>query len=123
MADLTQTQLEFVEWMANPTRDGSQAAWAQAHGVAEETCRRWKKTDWYREHLEARMRELHLSTDKVMEVVHAMQKQAAAGDVSAAKTYLAFLERVQPFKQTQEDDRIEDMSDEELERAWREAVG
>jgi len=51
-----------------------------------------------------------------------MQRQAAEGDVQAAKTYLAFLERVQPFKQAQEDDRIEDMSDEELEAAFFEGL-
>lgn len=121
--ELTAAQIAFIENATNPTAERmSQAKFAELHGVNPETLRRWKKTDWFRDALDERMRELHLSQDKVMDVVRAMQTAASNGDVQAAKTYLAFLERVQPMKPAQEDSAIEQMTDEELEAAWREGL-
>lgn len=122
--ELTTTQLAWIENQSNPTQDRtSQAKFAAAHNVSEETLRRWKKTEWFRDALDERMRDMHLSQDKVMDVVRAMQTAASAGDVSAAKTYLAFLERVQPMRTMQEDAAVEQMTDDELQLAWEQACG
>ena len=123
MAELTQTQLEFIDWRANPAREGSKQAWADSHGVSDDTLRRWEKTVWFREAMERRLAELNITPDRVQEVVNALWNAAVNDrDVTAMTKYMAYVESLQPSKKLVEDVRIEALTDEELEQAWSEGL-
>lgn len=111
---MDETQTEYVEWRANPQRVGTKAEWAQAHNKSTETLRRWEKSDWFREAMDDRLHELHLSEDAILEVVAAVHSKAVGGDVQAQKLYLAFLERVNPVKQRVDDGDLAGLSTDEL---------
>lgn len=86
------------------------------------TLRAWEKTQWYEDGLNEALSEMALGTDSIMEVLHSIQRAAAGGDQQAAKTYLAWADKVKPQREAPRDAReIEQMTDDELEAAWAEA--
>ncbi len=125
MADLTDAQLAYVEYASLPkdARPLSKEAFAASIGVSDDTLRRWDKTAWMREALERRMAELNITPDRVQEVIDALHHAAVTDrDVSAMKQYMAYVESLNPSRALVEDVRIESLSDEELERAWRDGL-
>lgn len=49
MAKLPPTQANFALWYFDPEREGTQAGWAQAHGVNRTTLTAWKRSEWFLE--------------------------------------------------------------------------
>ncbi len=122
MAALTSTQAEYIAWRANPTRTGTKTHWATEHKVNITTLRSWEKTQWYQDGLSEALNEMALGTDSIMEVLHGIQRAAASGDMAAAKTYLTWVDKINPQREAPRDAReVENMTDDELELAWQEA--
>lgn len=122
MAELTDKQTLYIAWRADPTRAGTKTSWAKDHEVDMTTLRAWEKTQWYEDGLNEALSEMALGTDSIMEVLHSIQRAAAGGDQQAAKTYLAWADKVKPQREAPRDAReIEQMTDDELEAAWAEA--
>lgn len=122
MTDLTTTQQAYIEWRADPVRVGTKTTWALEHEVNITTLRAWEKTQWYQDGLTEALNEMALGTDSIMEVLHSIQRAAASGDQAAAKTYLAWADKINPQREAPRDAReIEQLTDEELELAWVEA--
>ena len=125
MADeLTPTQLAYVEWKTQPKemrQPTAQADFAALHGISEDSLRRWQKTPWYREEIQRHFQRINVSPERIQQVMDAIHKEAAAGDVPAAKTYLAYVTDLMPNRSHLEERSVELMSDEELEQAWSEA--
>ena len=82
---MTEVQQEYLQWMGNPQREGSKVQWAKDHAVSVATLYKWEKAEWYQSGLEQTMREMHLSMDKTLEVIAAVQKQAARGASSTTR--------------------------------------
>lgn len=120
--ELTNLQLEFLDYMTSPDH-GTQVEFARSHGVTEETLRRWKKTEWWQDAVEERMRELYLSPERVVEVLRAVHENAVKGDIQAQKLYMQYLDRLNPIRAAVEDRSVTEMSDAELEDAWLAAGG
>jgi hypothetical protein len=119
---MTEVQQEYLQWMGNPQREGSKVQWAKDHAVSVATLYKWEKAEWYQSGLEQTMREMHLSMDKTLEVIAAVQKQAARGDIQSAKLYLQFLERVQPMKSSTTRGDLANMTDDEIQAALLGAI-
>lgn len=122
MAELTQTQLEYIDWRANPQQDGSKTAWAAEHGVSDDTLRRWEKTVWFREAMERKLAEYNITPDRVQQIIDALHRAAVGGDTAAAMKYLQYVESLQPSRTLVEDVKIESLTDEELQQAWEEGL-
>jgi hypothetical protein len=122
VAELTDTQLAYVEWRADPTREGSKIDWAAEHGTTAGNLRRWEKTPWYREALNARLAQLNIEPERLQQVLDALWREAKDGDVNAAKTYFAEIEKIRPTQRRVESADIADLSDEELQHAWDEGM-
>lgn len=115
--DLSPMQLEFIEWFCDPrsrVEKGSQAAFAREHNVTEETVRRWKKTEWFTERTEQRLREEALGEDSLWEVVRAAKTKALDGDVQAMKVYQQFSDRLNPPKIRVDDGDLKGLTTDEL---------
>jgi hypothetical protein len=122
-AELTDTQIEYLEWRSNPSRSGTKRQWAIDHGVDPKTLRRWEQSDWFREELEAELRALALGPDAMLEVAVQLQRDAAAGDGQATRQYLALVEKLNPTREAPRESRaVEQLTDAELEYHWREAL-
>lgn len=122
MAELTETQTAYVEWRADPGRQGSKEAWGADHGVSDDTLRRWEKTAWYRDAMDKLLAERNVNPERIQEVLDSLQREAARGDVSAARAYMDYVRDLQPARRLVEDVRIESLSDEQLEAAWRDGL-
>lgn len=122
MAELTDNQTAYIAWRADPLRVGTKTAWAETHDVNITTLRAWEKTQWYQDGLSEALNEMALGTDSIMEVLHGIQRAAAGGDQQAAKTYLTWVDKINPQREAPRDAReIENLTDDELELAWLEA--
>ena len=111
---LTALQLEYVEWLCDPERQGSKKEWARAHGIAESTVFRWQNDRSFKATYEQRLAELNVSPDRIQAVVDALWAAASRGDTKAASLYLQYVDRLQPKRVVIEDARVTGLSDEEL---------
>ena len=120
---LDQRRIDFIEWLVDPTRSGSQNEYAKRIGVDHATLSKWKKESIFRTAWEKRLAELNVSPDRMQEVINAMHGRAVRGDVQAAKLYLQYVDRFQPTTRVVVDDRAaKEMSDEELATALEDNV-
>lgn len=120
--ELTEKQLAYVDWQADPMRPGTKTAWAAEHNVDITTLRAWEKKEWYSDAMADALSERSLGGDSVIEVIHAVQRAAKDGDMRAATTYLNYLERVNPQREAPREARaVEELTDAELDAAWAEA--
>lgn len=120
--EITDTQLEYIDWRADPTRNGSKESWAADHGTTAATLRRWEKTPWFRQGLERRLAELNIEPERLQVVLDTLWREAKDGDVNAAKAYFAAIEDMRPKRTRIEDTSLVDLTDEELEEAWAEGM-
>lgn len=120
--ELTEQQLEYVAWRADPHREGDKHSWARDHGVSRSTIYKWESKPWFRNALEKRLAELNIEPDRIQAVLERLWREAEGGDVQAAKLYFAEIERIRPAPPKREDHTIAELSDEELEIAWREGL-
>lgn len=114
----TDRQLAFLDWFVEVPRKGSFAQWARDNDTNEKTVSQWRKTEWFKDAVESRLKDHYMGPDMVLEVVAAAQKKAATGDTQAIKLYMQLLERYNPIRPVQEDKGVEAMTDEELDAAW-----
>jgi hypothetical protein len=113
---------EFIEWIVTPEREGTQTAWAKAHGVPVAEVSRCQKRAGFRQKLEKRYAQLNISPDRLQQVVQAMHAKAAKGDTQAAKLYLEYVRQLEQTRDVAEDVRVDDMSDDELAAALQRAA-
>lgn len=122
MAELTETQLAYVAWRADPERSGGKREWGKEHAVSDNTLRKWDHEPWFRDALDRRLQELNISPDRMQVILDRLHQEAKGGDVQAAKTYFQWVSELMPKRTRIEDTSIESLSDEELELAFREGL-
>lgn len=122
MAELTETQLAYVAWRADPERAGNKRDWGAAHKVSDNTLRKWDREPWFRDALDRKLVELNLSPDRMQVILDRLHKEASGGDVTAAKAYMAYATELMPKRTVIEDNAIESLSDAELEAAFRDGL-
>jgi hypothetical protein len=111
----TPQELEFIEWLVNPERQGNQKEWAEAHGIHVNTLFNWKKQKFFRDEWEKRAAELNVSPERTQAVINAIFKAAKNGDTSAAKLYLEYINKFTPTQRViTEDKGVQSLTDEEL---------
>jgi len=123
MADIVSLRDEFIEWLIDPARVGTQEEWAKTHGTYASTLSKWKKDPNFKAALDKRLGQLNIDSLRIQKVVDAMWDKASQGDVKAAELYLRYIEKIQPTKPVLDDDTdVTRMSDAELLEALREAT-
>lgn len=106
---------EFIEWLIDPGRVGTQVEFAQKHGVTPQTLTNWKRDPAFKAELDKRLGQLNVDSLRIQKVVDAMWDKAAQGDVKAAELYLRYIEKIQPSRPVLDDDTdVTKLSDEEL---------
>lgn len=119
--ELSASQLAYLEWFVSPNREGSKEGWAKAHATSYQTIRKWENTAWFRDAADRKLTELNVTPDRVQEMMESIHRAGKAGDVAAAKYYMEWVRSVRPAAKLEEAS-IEALTDEELERAWREGL-
>jgi hypothetical protein len=122
---ISELQREFLEWLVDPrtsAEKGTQKAWAEAHGLDQQTPSRWKTDLAFRRAWERRLHELNIDPDRIQKVIDSVYEIAINGvnnadRIKGATLYLQYVNRLSPSKAqpAEEEKPIEDMSDEELE--------
>lgn len=120
--ELNEKHKAYLDWRADPDRQGSKREFAKSIGVADSTLRTWDKESWFKSALEKRLVELNISPDRTQSILDALHEKAARGDVQAAKTMLDYVNRISPPTRVERDEMIENLTDDELELAWREGL-
>lgn len=113
VAEVTEVQHEFIEWLLDPSRQGSQREWAESHGIRVTTVGHWKKQRFFRDAWDKRALELNGGPERVQNIIQAMYNKAMDGDVPAMKAYLAHVGRTTP-KESSETKELSKMTDAEL---------
>lgn len=122
-AGTTPLQDEFIEWLVDPEREGSETSWARAHNIGQPNCSKWKQDARFRKAWEKRLAELNINPDRIQKVVNAIYKAATErGDVKAASLYLQYIERFVPTQKVVTEERASDLSDEDLAKELEEGA-
>jgi len=111
---LSATQLEYIEWLVNPEREGSKTSFAADHGVAVKSMYNWMSDRWFNAAYEQRLAELNISPTRIQMVIDSLHNAAKNGDTKAASLYLQYVDRLSPKRVIIEDTRVSGMSDAEL---------
>lgn len=98
---------EYLAWLSDPNRQGSQGQWARDHGVDEKSLRTWRKEPEFQKQLDERLAELNIDSLRIQQVIDALHAEAAAGNTRAAQLYLDYVKLLMP----QRFRPIEDLSD------------
>lgn len=116
--DVTPEQEEFIEWLVDPSRQGSQNEFARRIGVNPATLTKWKKHDAiFRAAWQKRCDELNVDPETIQDIVQAIKRSALGGDMKAAELYLKYVDRFTPkVKIESEVVAPKELSDEELAR-------
>lgn len=115
-------QAEFIDWLLDPERQGSQAAWAKEHHVSPATLSMWKKQDRiFKDAWERRAAELNISPDRIQNLINTLYSKGADGDVKAIELYLRFTEKYTPKVDLGKpsETSLQEMSDAELQEAMQ----
>lgn len=122
--ELHETQLAFLDYLTDPrtaAEKGTQAAWAEAHGIVQQTASNWKKEPMFRRAWEARLHDMNIRPDRIQtvidEVYGIIQGGTPADKIKAATLYLQYVNRLSPNKLPAKDEPekpLEEMTDEEL---------
>lgn len=112
---LTPIQEEFIEYMLT-IGHGSQAAFAEEHGMNKHVLTAWKKSRFFMEEWEKRAKKLNGGVERTQRVMDALYDAAVhKGDTKAASLWLQAVERFTPTRKViEESSKVEDLSDEEL---------
>lgn len=120
--EVSDLQAEFIDWLLDPEKKGSQNEWARAHGVSPSTLSFWKKTDViFKTAWERRAAELNISPERIQDIVNKLFAKAKEGDVKAIELYLRFTEKYTPKVDLSKpaETSLSEMSDEELQEAMQ----
>lgn len=110
---------KFVDWYSQPrlTRNPtSMKQWAEQEGWHYKTVLRWPKDPRVKAMLQERRQSLIAEPGDVTEVLEALQKRAAGGDVQAIKLYLEFIGEFTETKRVETQSAAE-FTDEQLREA------
>lgn len=120
---VTDLKAEFIQWLVDPGRVGTQAEWAQAHGITPRTLNNWKKDPAFKAEMDRTLAQFNVDSLRIQKVVDAMWDKASQGDVKAAELYLRYIEKIQPSRPVLEDDTdVSKLSDQELLAALQSAT-
>lgn len=108
---------EYVEWLVSPERQPtSKVAWAKEHGTTQQTVHSWEKDDRVIKAIDKQASALNMSPERIQRVMNSVFRAAEGGDMNAAKLYLQHVDRLAPKRIKIEDDRVDTLTDEQLER-------
>lgn len=117
---LSEAQDEFIEWLVDPERKGSQNQFARDHGIDPSTLTKWKK-DWsFKDAWDKRLAELNVRPDRIQKIVEAMYNAATGTGPQAVKAmelYLRYVDRFTPKEEVVTSTSVRDLSDDEISRA------
>lgn len=115
--------IDYIDWLCDPENVGkSKKSYAEEHGIVYGTLISWLKNPSFRYELEKRLAELNVHPDRVQQVVDAMHKKAAQGDVQAAKLYLEYIKFIRPPMHLLDSTPVSELTDAELARALEDAA-
>ena len=124
--DLPEQVKEFALWLVTPEWEReikSQNQWAQAHGLNRLTVGRWKKDERFRRYLDKLADEYNLAPDRVQTVMNALYQAATEHkDVKAMQLYLQHAEKLKPKTVVIEDNRVNQMSEEDIDAELRDLI-
>lgn len=123
--NLSEAQDQFIEWLVDPNRVGSQNDFARKLGVNPGTLSKWKKDGPFKEKWEKRLLDLNVSPDRIQQVVESLFVNAVGSgpqSVKAAELYLRFVDRFTPKEIHETRGSARDLSDEELTRSVEENI-
>lgn len=113
-------QSAFIEWLVSDVRKPeTEKEWAAENGISPATLTNWKKNRKFREEWERQALDRNISVETTQDVMRTIIKSAKRGDVTSAKHYMNWVERMLPPKQIERDESISHLSDEELETEIR----
>ncbi len=118
----SELQEEFIEWLLDPEKEGSQNEWARTHNVTPSTLSMWKKRDLiFKNAWERRAAELNINPERVQALVNTLYRKGADGDVKAIELYLRFTEKYTPKVDLGKpsETSLSEMSDDELQTAMQ----
>lgn len=109
-------QREYLEWLVDPERKGSQRAFSDRLGVPENRLRIWKNDYRFKLELDRRIHELNIDNFRIQRVVEAMWRSAVEDrDTKAASIYLQFVGRFMPTQRIIQDQAAASLTDMELD--------
>jgi hypothetical protein len=118
---LTAQQAEFLEWLVDPQRQGSQSAKARELGLSPPTVVEWKRNIFFRKAWDKKLAELNVSPERTQNVMEAAYAEAIKGNVKAMELYMRLVDRISPNRVVVEEKRpVSEMSDGELAAKARE---
>lgn len=119
--ELTELQQEFLDWLCDPNKQGTQNNWAAEHGLHHSTLSQWKRRDrLFRKAWDKRMAEVYSGPEQVTEAMKVLYAKAMDGDMKALDLYFKRVDKMSPPKiADDEDENIVEMSTEDLERKLR----
>lgn len=115
-------QSEFLDWLTDPQKEGSQNTWAKEHKIPATALTAWKKEKFFREEWDKRATKLFGGPDRVQALMEALYQAGLGGDVKAINTYLQVIEKHTPKRIVQNEGSADDMSDDELAAALERSV-
>lgn len=116
-------QREFMEWLIDPERRGTQKQMSEKLGVSTERLRVWKHDPRFKAELDKRLAELNIDAYRVQQVVDAMWLAATQErDTKAAGLYLQYVGKFMPTQRIEVSKSIESLSDEELAAEVRQLI-
>lgn len=119
---LSDLQSEFIDWLIDPNRAGTQKDWAEAHGITSMMLSRWKKENYFVRVWRERADRVNGGPERVQQVADALF-QASLQDWRAAAKYLEWVERMSPPRRPQnENGDLRDMDDEEFKAKLAEVL-
>lgn len=116
--------IAYVDWLVTPEamrEPKTKTAWAAEHGFNAKTLNMWEHDDRVRWAIRDRADALNMSPERIQEVMNALYRKAASGDVQAAKLYMEHVDKIMP-RETPGGGGFEDMSDEELNELAKEIL-
>lgn len=115
----------FLDWLLDPVQGevDSIPKLAPTIGVSVQTLRNWQKLPAFRKAWETELAKRNVDPGKVQKVIDAMFLKAEMGDTVAAKLVLEYVSRFAPPPELDAADDVSELSDEELEAAYRDALG
>lgn len=114
----------LLDWLLDPIPGAldSVQKWAEANGVNPTSARRWKQEPAFRRAWETELAKRNVDPGRVQKVIDAMFRKAADGDTVAAKLVMEYVGRLAPQAGLEAADDASDLSDEELEREYQQAL-
>lgn len=120
--NVSDLQEEFIEWLLDPEKKGSQNDWARANNISPSTLSNWKRSDRiFKDAWERRAAELNIDPERIQAIVNALFQKAKDGDVKAMELYLRFTEKYTPKVDLGKpaETSLSEMSDAELQEAMQ----